>query len=154
MTSTENPVYILGVWGPCYSAMVPGMWLSEGGQSVAGAAIDQLATFHPAAGEAKEQTQVLNAPLPIYLADLALAKITDPSRAIELDRGLHVFPEFLGNRVPFADPEARVIIAWLEMERDLDNLIVLYIAGLYVINYGLRQIIDAQHLSNESRLIR
>lgn len=145
MTSTENPVYIPGVWGPYYSAMVPGMWLSEGGQSVAGAAIDQLATFHPAAGEAKEQAQALNVPLPVYLADLALAKITDPSRAIELAHGLHVVPEFLGNRAPFADPEARAVIAGLGMERDLDNLIALYITGLCGIGYGLRQIIDAQH---------
>lgn len=145
MTSTEKPVYIPGVWGPYYSAMVPGMWLSEGGQSAAGAAIDQLASFHPAAPEAKEQAQALNIPLPVYLADLALAKITDPSHAIELARGVHVVPEFLGNRAPFADPQARAVIAGLGMERSLDNLVALYVAGLCGIGYGLRQIIEAQH---------
>ncbi len=145
MTSTEKPVYIPGVWGPYYSAMVPGMWLSEGGQSAAGAAIDQLASFHPAAHEAKEQAQALNIPLPVYLADLALAKITDPSHAIELARGVHVVPEFLGNRAPFADPQARAVIAGLGMERSLDNLVALYVAGLCGIGYGLRQIIEAQH---------
>lgn len=144
MTSTQDPVYIPGVWGPYYSAMVPGMWLSEGGQSAAGAAIDQLVTFHPAAIEAKKQAQALDVPLPVYLADLALAKITDPSRAIELARGLHVVPEFLGNRAPFADPQAKAVIAGLGMERDLDNLIALYVAGLCGIGYGLRQIVDAQ----------
>ncbi|MRT14258.1 ribulokinase [Enterobacteriaceae bacterium RIT711] len=144
MTSTQDPVYIPGVWGPYYSAMVPGMWLSEGGQSAAGAAIDQLVTFHPAAVEAKKQAQALDVPLPVYLADLALAKITDPSRAIELARGLHVVPEFLGNRAPFADPQAKAVIAGLGMERDLDNLIALYVAGLCGIGYGLRQIVDAQ----------
>lgn len=144
MTSTQDPVYIPGVWGPYYSAMVPGMWLSEGGQSAAGAAIDQLVTFHPAAAEAKKQAQALDVPLPVYLADLALAKITDPSRAIEMARGLHVVPEFLGNRAPFADPQAKAVIAGLGMERDLDNLIALYVAGLCGIGYGLRQIVDAQ----------
>lgn len=144
MTSTQDPIYIPGVWGPYYSAMVPGMWLSEGGQSAAGAAIDQLVTFHPAAAEAKKQAQALDVPLPVYLADLALAKITDPSRAIEMARGLHVVPEFLGNRAPFADPQAKAVIAGLGMERDLDNLIALYVAGLCGIGYGLRQIVDAQ----------
>ncbi len=114
MTSTEKPVYIPGVWGPYYSA------------------------------EANRQAQALNVPLPVYLADLALAKLTDPSRAIELARGIHVVPEFLGNRAPFADPHARAAIAGLGMERDLDNLIALYIAGLCGIGYGLRQIVDAQ----------
>ncbi len=30
MTSTEEPVFVPGVWGPYYSAMVPGIWLNEG----------------------------------------------------------------------------------------------------------------------------
>lgn len=145
MTTTENPVYIPGVWGPYYSAMVPGMWLSEGGQSAAGAAIDKLVAFHPAAAEAGKQAQALNVPLPVYLADLALAKLADPSKAVELARGIHVVPEFLGNRAPFADPHARAAIAGLGMESSLDNLIALYVAGLCGIGYGLRQIIDAQH---------
>ena len=53
-------------------------------------------------------------------------------------------PEFLGNRAPLADPQAKAIIAGLGMERDLDNLMALYVAGLCGIGYGLRQIIDAQ----------
>ncbi|TRR19078.1 FGGY-family carbohydrate kinase, partial [Salmonella enterica] len=58
--------------------------------------------------------------------------------------GLHVVPEFLGNRAPLADPHAKALIAGLGMERDLDNLTALYVAGLCGIGYGLRQIIDAQ----------
>ena len=57
MTSTAEPVFVPGVWGPYYSAMVPGMWLNEGGQSAAGAAIDQLLSFHPAAAEATARAQ-------------------------------------------------------------------------------------------------
>lgn len=144
MTTTRDPVFVPGVWGPYYSAMVPGMWLNEGGQSAAGAAIDQLLLFHPAAADAQAQAKSKNVPLPVLLADMAIEKAGSASQAVELVRGLHVVPEFLGNRAPFADPHARAIVAGLGMERDLDSLVALYVAGLCGIGYGLRQIIEAQ----------
>ncbi|WP_145538678.1 FGGY-family carbohydrate kinase [Yersinia kristensenii] len=144
MTTTEQPVFIPGVWGPYFSAMVPGMWLNEGGQSAAGAAIDQLLSFHPAAREAEILAEQRSLPLPVLLANLVLEKVTSASAAVELTHGLHVVPEFLGNRAPFADPHARAVIAGLGMEKNLDSLLSLYIAGICSIGYGLRQIIDAQ----------
>jgi len=144
MTSASSAVFIPGVWGPYYSAMVPGLWLIEGGQSAAGAAIDQLLNFHPAASQARQLAKAADLPLPVYLADLILQKIASPSDAVTLAAGLHVVPEFLGNRAPFADPHARAAICGLGMENDLDNLLALYVAGLCGIGYGLRQIIDAQ----------
>lgn len=144
MTTTAEPAYVPGVWGPYFSAMVPGMWLSEGGQSAAGAAIDQLLAFHPAAQEARLLAQEAGLPLPVYLADRALGQCAHASEAAALAAGLHVVPEFLGNRAPFADPHARAIICGLGMEQDLDNLLALYMAGLCGIGYGLRQILDAQ----------
>lgn len=144
MTTTREAVFVPGVWGPYYGAMVPGFWLSEGGQSAAGAAIDQLLSFHPAAAEAQALAKEAGVPLPVYLADRVLAQVDTPSDAVHLAAGLHVVPEFLGNRAPLADPNAKAIIAGLGMERDLDNLIALYVAGLCGISYGLRQVIDAQ----------
>ncbi len=144
MTSTVEPAFVPGVWGPYYSAMVPGMWLNEGGQSAAGAAIDQLLSFHPAAGEAKELSKRDGVPLPVLLADMAARKAGHSSNSVKLVAGLHVVPEFLGNRAPFADPHARAVIAGLDMERGLDSLVSLYVAGLCGIGYGLRQIIDTQ----------
>ncbi|HHG8773981.1 TPA: FGGY-family carbohydrate kinase [Raoultella planticola] len=144
MTTTPDAVFVPGVWGPYYSAMAPGLWLSEGGQSAAGAAIDQLLSFHPAAEQARELAQAAGVPLPVYLADRVLAQVSDPSAAVNLVAGLHVVPEFLGNRAPLADPDAKAVIAGLGMERDLDNLLALYVAGLCGIGYGLRQILDAQ----------
>lgn len=72
MASTTSPSFVPGVWGPYYSAMVPGLWLVEGGQSAAGAAIDQLLDFHPAVEEAREMAQRVNQPLPVWLADRIL----------------------------------------------------------------------------------
>lgn len=147
MTSTKEPVFVPGVWGPYFSAMVPGMWLNEGGQSAAGAAIDQLISFHPASGEAAKLAEEKGIPLPVMLADMAALKSEHPSEAIRLAVGLHVVPEFLGNRAPFADPYARAAIMGLGMESDLDNLVALYIAGVASVGYGLRQIIETQDAS-------
>ncbi|WP_313591377.1 FGGY-family carbohydrate kinase [Agrobacterium cavarae] len=144
LTSTEEPKFVPGVWGPYYSAMVPGLWLNEGGQSAAGAAIDHLISLHPAFPEAHEKARVTGVALPVMLANMASATSASPSQVVTLARGLHVVPEFLGNRAPFADPAARAVIAGLGMERDLDSLVALYVAGLCGIGYGLRQIIEAQ----------
>lgn len=144
MTSTRDPVFVPGVWGPYYSAMVPGLWLNEGGQSAAGAAIDHLLEFHPHASEAHAEAARDELSLPAWLTQRAEVLIGSSSNAGALARELHVVPEFLGNRAPHADPHTRAVIAGLGMERDLDSLVALYIAGLCGIGYGLRQIVEAQ----------
>lgn len=144
MTTTREPVFVPGVWGPYYSAMVPGVWLNEGGQSAAGAAIDQLLEFHPHASEAYAEAARDEQSLPAWLAQRAERRLAAGGDVVDLARGLHVVPEFLGNRAPHADPHTRAVIAGLGMERDLDSLVSLYIAGLCGIGYGLRQILEAQ----------
>ncbi|KGJ08402.1 FGGY-family carbohydrate kinase [Paracoccus sphaerophysae] len=139
MTSTRDPVFVPGVWGPYHDSMVPGLWLNEGGQSAAGAAIEQLLLHHPAAPEATAAASADGLSLPAWLARRAEGR-----PVTELIRGLHVVPEFLGNRAPLADPRMRAVIAGLGMERDVDSLLALYLAGLTGIGYGLRQILDAQ----------
>lgn len=140
MTTTREPVFVPGVWGPYFSAMVPGAWLIEGGQSAAGAAIDHLLTLHPFTPQARVEAKAAGKPLPVWLADAAGAAV----EAVHLAKGLHVVPEFIGNRAPFADPHARAVIAGLGMEGDLASLIALYVAGVCSIGYGLRQIVEAQ----------
>lgn len=140
MTTTANPAFVPGVWGPYYNAMIPGMWLNEGGQSAAGAAIAQLLKLHP---DAEAQARAAGQSLPQWLADRALATAT-ASDTVHLARNLHVVPEFLGNRAPFADPQARAVISGLGMDQGIDSLVSLYIAGMCGLGYGLRQIIDTQ----------
>lgn len=144
MTTTLEPVFVPGVWGPYFSAMVPNTWLIEGGQSAAGAAIEHLLKLHPAAQQARDDAQRLHVSLPVYLSQVALESIDSPSDAVRLLEGLHVVPEFLGNRAPFADPHARALIAGLGMQDDIQSLAALYVAGICSIGYGLRQIVDAQ----------
>ena len=144
MTTTRTPVFVPGVWGPYFSAMVPDAWLNEGGQSVAGAAIERLISMHPAASDARRRAEQEGQSLPTLLASLAAQAADNLSGVVALADGLHVVPEFLGNRAPFADPHARAVIAGLGMEDDLDSLVALYIAGICSIGYGLRQIIEVQ----------
>lgn len=144
MTTTATPQFVPGVWGPYYSAMLPDMWLNEGGQSAAGAAIDHLLKLHPAHGAATAAAKTAGLPLAVWLANQAMAASASASDAVDLAGGVHVVPEFLGNRAPFADPHARALIAGLGMEEDLASLVQLYVAGLCGIGYGLRQIIETQ----------
>lgn len=150
MTSTEEPVFVPGVWGPYYSAMVPGLWLNEGGQSAAGAAIDTLLTFHPYVGEARKAADEMGMSLNEWLVQQAEVLLEKDSHAAKLAEGMHVVPEFLGNRAPYADPHTRAVIAGLGMENGLESLVSLYVAGICGIGYGLRQIIEAQDKAGAS----
>ncbi|MEO1911998.1 MAG: FGGY-family carbohydrate kinase [Paracoccus sp. (in: a-proteobacteria)] len=150
MTTTREPAFVPGVWGPYFSAMVPGAWLNEGGQSVAGAAIDHLVAMHPAHAQASAAAADAGQSLPEWLADQA-GRAGD---AVTRARHLHVVPEFLGNRAPFADPQARAVVMGQGMEVDIASLVSLYVAGICGLGYGLRQIIQTQadHGAGVSRI--
>lgn len=144
MSSTEEAAFVPGVWGPYFSAMVPGLWLNEGGQSLAGAAIDALVQFHPAKAEAEAKAAAEGVSLLEWLSRQALAGAADASSCVDLAAGLHVVPDLLGNRSPHADPNARGMISGLGIETGIASLVGLYIAAICSLGYGLRQIADAQ----------
>ncbi len=147
MSSTTEEAFVSGVWGPYYSAMIPGLWLHEGGQSVAGAAIAHLLTMHPAHDEATELAVQHGLSLPDWLMRQAQNRNQDLSQVAASVGQLVVVPEFLGNRAPFADPDALAIISGLGFERNIESLVNLYLAGVSGLGYGLRQIIEAQRRS-------
>jgi len=145
MCSSQKPIFVPGVWGPYFSAMVPDLWLNEGGQSVAGAAMNRLIDMHPAASKAKALADAENKPLLDWLADTIASRVALAEDAVLLAKSLHVVPEFLGNRSPLPQPEARAIVAGLDMSNDVASLLALYVAGICSLGYGLRQIVDAQN---------
>ncbi len=51
MAVSREPRFIQGIWGPYFSAMIPGMWLTEGGQSATGALIDHVIDSHARGAE-------------------------------------------------------------------------------------------------------
>ena len=142
MASSDDAVFVDGVWGPYYSAMVPGLWLTEGGQSAAGAAIDHLVTMHPASGEAHQKAETEGLSLVAWLDRQAMKASGNTSDAVKLAQSIQVVPEFLGNRSPYADPDARAVISGLGLETGIDDLIALYVAGLCGIGYGLKQLLE------------
>ena len=144
MSSAPEPNFVPGVWGPYYSAMVPGLWLNEGGQSAAGAALDRLISGHAAFFEAEERARECGQGPISWLTALALNDLIDPSEAIARAGSTIVVPDFNGNRAPLADPSARGIVAGLGMEDGLDGLVQLFIAGLSGIAMGLKHILDVQ----------
>ncbi|MGA7808415.1 FGGY-family carbohydrate kinase, partial [Bradyrhizobium sp.] len=143
MATTSEPHFVPGVWGPYYSAMIPGFWLNEGGQSAAGAAIDHLVRSHPAYHEAVASARAGGMDILEYLERRILSRTDGPGQAALLARDLHVFPEFIGNRSPFADPDSRAIVAGLDLDGDLGSMERLFLAGLCGLAYGLADVVEA-----------
>lgn len=143
MTTTPDPSFVPGVWGPYFSAMVPGLWLNEGGQSAAGAAIEHLLQMHPHSSQAAQAARQKRQTLVDWLASETESR-GGAGMIPQLVGEIHVVPEFLGNRAPFADPDARALIAGLDIRSDLESLLALYLAGLCGLGCGAKQIVRAQ----------
>jgi D-ribulokinase len=143
MATTTKPCYVPGVWGPYYSGMVPELWLNEGGQSAAGAAIDHLIRSHPAWAEAKASADAADVGILEFLEKRVVSRAGGIGAAARLARDIHVLPEFLGNRSPYADPDARAVIAGLDLSAGIDSMERLFIAGLCGLAYGLADVVDA-----------
>ncbi len=143
MAVSEQARFIPGVWGPYFSAMVPGLWLTEGGQSATGALIDHVIHSHARgaelATEAKTRGGTVYALLNNRLAELA----ADAPFAAALTADLHVLPYFHGNRSPRADPSLRGAVQGLKLDDSVDALAVAYLATIQAIALGTRHIIEA-----------
>jgi D-ribulokinase len=143
MATTAEPCFVPGVWGPYYSGMVPGLWLNEGGQSAAGAAIDHLIGSHPAHKETVEAARGAGLEVLDYLERRIVSRFANPGEAALLARDIHVLPEFLGNRSPYADPDSRAIVAGLDLDTDIGSMERLFVAGLCGLAYGLADVVEA-----------
>ena len=142
MASTSFPVHVPGIWGPYWSAMVPGTWLLEGGQTAAGAAIDFVLRAHPAWREARDLAAADGLPLLPWLEQrVALRHPTLSSAALDAAR-LHFIVDFAGNRAPFADPSARGILTGQSLSNTLFSLEKTYIAALLGVAYGARHMLS------------
>jgi D-ribulokinase len=143
MATTSAPCFVPGVWGPYFSGMVPGFWLNEGGQSAAGAAIDHLVKSHPAYGEAVAMAHAVGLEIPEFLERRIVSRVASLGKAAVFARDIHVLPEFLGNRSPFADPYSRAVVAGMDLDVDVGSMERLFLAGLCGLAYGLADVVEA-----------
>ena len=122
---------IQGVWGPYRDAVLPGLWLNEGGQSATGALLDYVleSRGRPVDDHARLTT----------LAEDALRK--DPDFAARL----HVVPDHHGNRSPLADPDALGVVSGLTLDTSDTALAALYYKTALGIAYGVRHIVEAMN---------
>jgi FGGY-family pentulose kinase len=141
MAVSKEPRFVPGVWGPYFSAMVPGLWLTEGGQSATGALIDHVVMTHARgpelARDAKAQGTTVYALLNAVLERLA------PSGSHALTHELHVLPDYHGNRSPRADPTLRGMVSGLRLTDSVESLALTYLATIQGIAHGTRHILSA-----------
>ncbi|XHR29735.1 MAG: FGGY-family carbohydrate kinase [Chthoniobacteraceae bacterium] len=144
MAVSPIPRFIRGIWGPYYSAMIPGLWLTEGGQSATGALIDHVIFSHAAAAplqaEAKAQNQTIYELLNARLENLAREQCL-PDSAL-LTRNFHIQPDFHGNRSPRATPTLRGTMTGLPLSATADDLARQYLAAIQSVAYGTRHILE------------
>jgi FGGY-family pentulose kinase len=141
---SPEPRFIPGVWGPYYGAMIPGMWLIEGGQSATGALIDHVIENHAYAAQLKKDSTAQGRS--VYdLLNRKVMEMRGGEQRSALTEQLHLLPDFHGNRSPRADPHARGMISGLTLESSLESLARLYLATIEAIAYGTRHIIETMN---------
>ena len=116
MAVSEEARFINGVWGPYFSAMIPDLWLSEGGQSATGALLDHTIERFGAIKEGEEIRHVVAGRDVNDLYGELNAHITDLGVGPEWTREIHILPYHHGNRSPNADPNARGIVDGLTLD--------------------------------------
>ncbi|KAJ8602699.1 hypothetical protein CTAYLR_003785 [Chrysophaeum taylorii] len=146
MVSSPRPAFVPGVWGPYADAMVPGTYLTEGGQTAAGALLDYvLSRFF--------NNRKSSADLEIELERMRSDRGLD--HVAFLARDVHVDPDFRGNRSPLAEPQKLGAIVGLSMERDDDeNSALLYLATIQALAYQTRHILDVVRDAGGSKQLR
>lgn len=122
-----------GVWGPYFGAVLPGVWLNEGGQSATGALLDHVIHWHGAGGEPTPERHKAIANRIIELRQ---------REGLSLAERLHVLPDFHGNRSPLGDPFALGVISGLTLDSDFDSLCRLYWRTCVSIALGVRHILE------------
>ncbi|XP_022109863.1 FGGY carbohydrate kinase domain-containing protein-like isoform X2 [Acanthaster planci] len=145
MAISSQPTFVPGVWGPYFSAMVPGYWLNEGGQSASGRLLDHIVETHPAYRMAKDEADRGGITVYHYLHDelKTLATVQNLTSLAELTRGFHIWPDFHGNRSPLADSSLKGMICGLTLSATVEDLAIIYLATVQAIAHGTRHIISS-----------
>ncbi len=143
MAVSREPRFVPGVWGPYFSAMVPGMWLTEGGQSATGALLDYTVRTHARGAELARDASARGVSVYAILNERLAELSRGAAFPASLTRDLHVRPDHHGNRSPLADPTLRGMVSGLSLDESVDSLALLYMATVQALAHGTRHILDA-----------
>ncbi|KAG2699309.1 hypothetical protein I3760_07G187500 [Carya illinoinensis] len=144
MAVSRSKLFIPGVWGPFWSAMVPEYWLTEGGQSATGALLDHVIENHVASPSLANRAASRNISVFELLNKILETTMLDLKRPFlaSLTEDMHVLPDFHGNRSPLADPKSKGVVCGLTLDSSEKQLALLYLATLQGIAYGTRHIVE------------
>uniref|UniRef100_UPI00358F73E2 FGGY carbohydrate kinase domain-containing protein n=1 Tax=Myxine glutinosa TaxID=7769 RepID=UPI00358F73E2 len=141
MAVSEEAIQIGGVWGPFHSAMVPGLWLHEAGQSATGSLINHIVSGHPAYKDLQTAADTSGQSIYDYLNEKLMTMVPAGSHLARLTSDLHIWPDFHGNRSPESDPDLRGMIVGLNLSHSLSNLSLQYLACIQALALGTRHIL-------------
>jgi FGGY-family pentulose kinase len=145
MAISREPRFISGVWGPYYGAMLPGMWLNEGGQSATGSLIDLVIRNNGSYLDISKAARSEGTDIYTFLN--RRVERMKKQKGLESVRNLHVLPYFHGNRSPRADPYAKGMVSGLTLSATPEDVALLYHATVQGIAYGTRHIVEAMNES-------
>jgi FGGY-family pentulose kinase len=147
MAISKEPRFVRGVWGPYFSAMIPGYWLTEGGQSATGALIDHVIDAHARGKELRERAKSEGTTAYALLNARLDALMDGTPFPAALTHDVHVLPDHHGNRSPRADATLRGMISGLALRDDVDELAIHYLATIQAIAHGTRHVLSAMNAS-------
>jgi FGGY-family pentulose kinase len=142
MAVSKEARFIPGVWGPYYSAMIPGMWLTEGGQSATGSLIDFIIRNNSKYTFITQKANEENVNIYQYLNKIISEIKQTENKGPEITKDINILPYFIGNRSPRADATAKGIISGITLDESTNTIARIYYAAIQAIAYGTLHIIE------------
>lgn len=132
MRFSKDPRFLHSFWGPYFGAALPGHWISEGGQSAAGALLDHVLRMHLGRPPSVTDHEAVLAHIAGRLASLGHA----------FGQRIHVLPDFHGNRTPIGNASLLGSIHGLSLDASFEGLAALYYRTMVALVLGMRQTIE------------
>ncbi|MCD2178793.1 FGGY family pentulose kinase [Rhizobium sp. C1] len=130
-----------GCWGGFRDAGLPGLWLTEAGQSASGALLDHVIRMHPQGGAPSREKH-------LQLLDHIAGRLGEEGPDYGLP--LALLPDFHGARSPVPDPALTGVIVGMTLDTSFDGLAKLYWRACVALACSIRQIL--QHLPQGGRI--
>ncbi|KAI7975623.1 hypothetical protein EIK77_005989 [Talaromyces pinophilus] len=144
LAMSPNPVFVPGVWGPYKDTIIPGYWMTEGGQSATGELLKHVIETHPGFNQAISVAESYHTNIYEYLNEHLKEMMEDQQAPSISYLGRHFFfyGDLFGNRSPIADPSMAGAVVGLTSDKSVDSLAIHYYATLEFIALQTKQIVD------------